>query len=107
MTPKVEALDTIATRSKGSLCMSDAAKVLQGNPTALIDYMAMTKWIFKRPGSKDWVAYQDAIDRGLLEHKLVTWEARGTTRSRQQVMVTPKGLAKLSECYGAFRKIFA
>ncbi len=104
LAPKVEALDTIA-RSEGSLCMSDAAKVLQSSPKKFIDFLAVMKWIFKRTKSDEWIAYQPIIDRGYLEHKVVTWEARGTTRSRQQVMITPKGLTELAEKHGQFIKL--
>lgn len=102
--PKVEAFDIIAT-SQGSVNMSDAAKVLQSAPKKLIMYMSYTNWIFKRIKGENWVAYQTMIDRGYLEHKLVTFEIRGVTRSGYQVMVTPKGMTKLAEEFGPLNKL--
>jgi phage antirepressor YoqD-like protein len=102
--PKVEAFDVIAT-SQGSMNMSDAAKVLQSGPKKLIMYMSCANWIFKRIKSENWVAYQTMIDRGYLEHKLVTFEIRGVTRSEYQVMVTPKGITKLAEEFGPLNKL--
>lgn len=99
--PKAEALDRIAT-AEGSLCLTDAAKELQRRPKDVISWMSANKWIYKRAGSASWIAYQDRIQAGLLEHKShIVLLADGTERIRDQVRVTAKGLARLAECIQA------
>ena len=96
--PKAEALDRIAT-ADGSVCITDAAKVLQiSKPKDLFGLLQRQHWIYRRTGSTVWVGYQDKIQQGLLEHK-VTEVSRGdgSTKVTQQVRVTPKGIARLSE----------
>lgn len=96
--PKAEALDRIAT-SDGSVCITDAAKVLQiHKPKSLFGYLQRNKWIFRRSGSMVWQGYQDKIQQGLLEHKVTEVSlSDGSSRVTHQVRVTPKGLSRLSE----------
>lgn len=96
--PKAEALDRIAT-ADGSLCITDAAKLLQiTKPKDLFGLLQQKHWIFRRPGTTCWLGYQDKVQRGLLEHK-VTEVSRsdGSSKVAQQVRVTPKGIALLSQ----------
>ena len=96
--PKAEAFDRIAT-ADGSVCITDAAKVLQiSKPKDLFGLLQRQHWIYRRTGSTVWVGYQDKIQQGLLEHK-VTEVSRGdgSTKVTQQVRVTPKGISRLSE----------
>ncbi|WP_338329704.1 phage antirepressor KilAC domain-containing protein, partial [Commensalibacter sp. Nvir] len=53
---------------------------------------------YRRNGNATWLAYQDKIQQGLLEHK-VTEVSRsdGTTKIIEQAKITPKGLVKLAE----------
>jgi phage antirepressor YoqD-like protein len=102
--PKAEALDRIAT-ADGSLCLTDAAKELQVRPKDLIGYLSSNHWIYKRAGGTNWIAYQDRIQSGVLEHKsVVLIDAEGRERIRDQVRVTAKGLARLSELLGGGRQ---
>lgn len=95
--PKAQALDRIAT-SDGSLCITNAAKDLQVRPKDLFALMSKMKWIYRRSGGAGWIAYQDKIQQGLLEHKVTTVErSDGTEKTTEQVRVTPKGLAKLAK----------
>lgn len=97
MTPKVAALDRIAT-ADGSLCLTDAAKQLQMRPKDLIAFMAGHHWIYKRAGCSAWIGYQDRIQTGLLEHKSnIVIDGDGHERIRDQVRVTAKGLTRLAE----------
>lgn len=97
MTPKVAALDRIAT-ADGSLCLMDAAKQLQMRPKDLITFMSAHQWIYKRAGGSAWIGYQDRIQAGLLEHKSnIVIDGAGCERIRDQVRVTAKGLARLAE----------
>lgn len=97
MTPKVAALDRIAT-ADGSLCLMDAAKQLQMRPKDLITFMSAHQWIYKRAGGSAWIGYRDRIQSGLLEHKSnIVIDGAGCERIRDQVRVTAKGLARLAE----------
>ena len=52
-------------------------------------------------GLPDRVAYQDKIQAGLLEHKVVPIVKRdGTEITQTQVRVTPNGLVKLATLVG-------
>lgn len=93
--PKVEALDRIAD-ARGAVCLTDAAKALQVRRVDLIGWMQEHSWIHKREGT-NWKAYQPRISAGLLVHKVVTRGSDGEERIYDQVLVTPKGLAKLAE----------
>ena len=96
--PKADALDRIAT-ADGSLCITDAAKLLQiTKPKDLFGLLQQRQWIFRRPGTTSWLGYQDKVQRGLLEHK-VTEVSRsdGSSKVAQQVRITPKGIAILSQ----------
>ena len=102
--PKAEALDRIAA-ADGSLCLTDAAKELQVRPKDLIGYLSSHNWIYKRAGGASWIAYQDRIQSGVLEHKsAVLIGPDGKERIRDQVRVTAKGLARLSELLNGGRQ---
>lgn len=97
MEPTVKAYNRIAV-SDGGLCLTDAAKTLQEKPKAFISFLSQNKWIYKRAGGKNWIAYQDKIQAGYLEHKVSEIALDdGSTKIREQVKVTPKGLTKLND----------
>jgi phage antirepressor YoqD-like protein len=93
--PKVQALGRIAD-ARGALCLTDAAKALQMRPSDLIAWMQQHTWIHKRAGTS-WLAYQPRIASGMLVHKVVTRGDGSEQRLYDQVLVTPKGLARLAE----------
>lgn len=100
MKPDVEAFDRIA-KSDGSMCITNAAKHLQVQPKFLFKMMSESRWIYRRAGGKVWLAYQDKIQQGVLEHKVTTVErSDGSEKVVEQVLVTPKGLTKLSKMLG-------
>ncbi|MDS7968211.1 phage antirepressor KilAC domain-containing protein [Acinetobacter sp. V117_2] len=100
MQPTVEAFDRIAA-AEGSMCLTDAAKALQQEPHKFNKWLHMNDWIYKRNGSKHWVAYQEKIKAGYLEHKVKDIQLPdGTIKITEQVRVTPKGLTKLSKLLG-------
>lgn len=100
MQPTVEAFDRIAA-AEGSMCLTDAAKALQQEPHKFNKWLHMNDWIYKRNASKHWVAYQEKIKAGYLEHKVKDIQLPdGTIKIREQVRVTPKGLTKLSKLLG-------
>lgn len=98
--PKAEALDRIAT-ADGSHCLTDAAKHLQIRPKDLMAHLQARRWIYRRTGGRHWVAYQDKIQSGLMEHK-VTLVSRsdGSEKTVEQARVTAKGLARLAKEVG-------
>ena len=97
--PKADGFDRIAT-ADGSLCITDAAKNLQMGPKELFFYLNSHEWIYRRTGNKNWLAYQDKIRQGLLEHKVTEVSlSDGTGRISEQVRITPKGLTRLSEMF--------
>ncbi len=96
MTPKVKALELIAT-SDGSMSISIAAKDLQLQPKDLFRWLSVNHWIYKRNGNTDWTAYQDKINQGLLEHKVILITlSNNHIKTTEQARVTSKGLAKLA-----------
>lgn len=96
--PKADGYDLIAG-SDGSMCITDTAKHLQIKPKQLFDYLKMNGWIYRRAGGKGWIAYQDRIQQNVLEHKVSQTFTNGESKIREQVLVTPKGLTKLSKIF--------
>jgi len=95
--PKVDAFDRIAT-SEGSLCITDAAKTLQVQPRKLAQLLQEKQWVYRRPMGSEFLAYQDRIQQGLMEHKVTRGEkSDGTEWSNTQARVTAKGLTKLAQ----------
>lgn len=95
--PKVEALNLISTESHGSMCITNAAKDLQVQPKRLFAWLQEHQWIYRRAGGSGFTTYQARIQVGYLEHKVSTVErSDGSVKMVEQVLVTPKGLAKLA-----------
>lgn len=93
--PRVAALDRISS-ARGAVCLRDAAKALNMRPSDLIAWMQEHTWIYKRPGTS-WKAYQPRIATGLLTQKVITRGEGESERLYDQVLVTPRGLARLAE----------
>lgn len=93
--PKVLAFERIAD-AQGALCLTDAAKALQLPRGKFIAWLQEHTWIHKRVGTS-WQAYQPRIAQGVLVHKVVTRGAGAEERIYGQVLVTPKGLARLAQ----------
>lgn len=96
MRPQVQALERIAL-SDGSLCITDAAKTLQVQPKNLFMFLREHHWIYTRAGGDGYIAYQEKLAQGLLEHKTTTvTKSDGYEKTVTQVRVTSKGLARLA-----------
>ena len=94
---KGQALDRIS-KSDGSLCITDAAKNLQIKPKDLFSFLQRIDWIYKRNGNSHWCAYQSKIKAGYIEQKTIEFHySDGSTKIKEQVRITAKGLTKLSE----------
>lgn len=92
-----DAHDRLA-RADGSMCITDAAKALQMRPRDLFSWLQQHRWIYRRAGGAGWLGYQDRTQARLLEHKVTTVDRPdGSQKIIEQVLVTAKGLAKLSE----------
>ena len=95
--PKADALDRL-TLADGSMCITNAAKSLGMQPKALFAWLQANDWIYRRPGSGSWTAYQTRLKSMFLDHKVTTIErGDGTEKITEQVLVTAKGLVKLAE----------
>lgn len=98
--PKAAALDRIAN-TDGLICISTGAKILKKGPKELFQWLFKNKWIFKRPGGKHWLAHQDKLRLGYLEHTLYTYtNSEGQEKSETQAYLTAKGIAKLAAIFG-------
>jgi len=100
--PKCAAHDLIAN-ADGLMNITVAAKNLQIHPhNKLFRYLSENLWIYRRTGSKNYLAYATKIQQGLLTHKVTTVKTGdGSERICEQVLVTPKGLAKLAGVFSA------
>lgn len=95
--PKADALDRLS-RAEGEMNLTTAAKELGMQPKRLNEFLSYERWIYKRAGSKNWLAYQDKMQQGLLVHKtVVVIKPNGEEKVCDQVLVTAKGLAKLAQ----------
>ena len=98
LSPKAIALDRFTAGAvDGSLCLTDAAKVLKVPRKELISFMAHD-WIYRRSGTDRWVGYHAKVAAGLVEHRVTTiTRTGGAERLIEQVLITPKGIARLAE----------
>lgn len=84
--------------ARGSMCISDAAKTLKVKRHDLIVFMQSRRWIFKRAGNKNWLAYDDKRHAGYMEHDdHIYFDGEGRERVSTRALVTAKGLVKLSD----------
>jgi len=94
--PKADAFDKIAN-ADGSVNGTEAAKALQVRPNDLFKWMSENKWIYRRPGGKQWLGYQDKVQQGLITHKVHTvLQPDGTDKIYERVLITPKGVTKMA-----------
>lgn len=100
LAPKADALDHIAN-TEGSYAPTDAAKTLGIRPKDLFIYLrGPARWMYRRPGTSEDVAYQDKLQRGLMEHKITTvYRADGTDKTVTRARITAKGLALLATVF--------
>lgn len=100
LTPKARALDRISL-SDGSMCITNAAKVLGVQPKKFFAWLQEHQWIYRRGGGSGYTGYQARIQVGYLDHKVTTVErSDGSEKTVEQVLVTAKGLAKLADAIG-------
>ena len=97
--PKAAAFDLIAD-SGGGLSISEAAKSLKIPPKRLGALLCERRWVYRRGGSGSWLAYQTAIDTGLLMHRVIEVGSRADPalpgKLVTQVLVTARGMTRLA-----------
>lgn len=82
----------------GSMCITDAAKTLDMKRDDLFRFMEARRWIFKRVGNKNWLAYDEKRKAGYMEHDdHLYMDKEGRERVATRALVTAKGLVKLAE----------
>lgn len=98
LAPAAAGLDRIANADE-AMCVTDAAKTLQMAPGKFRDMLLEKKWIYPRQGKGGHTAYQEKIHAGYLKHKYFYYQdpESGEQKSKAQVLVTSKGIAKLSK----------
>lgn len=100
LAPKVEALERLSA-AEGDLCVREAAKVLKESPKRFVAYLIEHKWVYRHAARGSLVGYQDRVHSGYLTHRVMTYtDNDGNEQARQQVLLTPKGLAKLAQLLG-------
>ncbi len=93
---RLKKLDRLES-AQGSMCITDAAKTLKVKRDFLISFMSSRRWIYKRPGSKAWLAYDNIRHAGLMEHDDHMYlDGEGRERVATRALVTAKGLVKLA-----------
>lgn len=96
--PKAAALDRIAVATDGALCLRAAAKLLQVPEKQFVQFLMSEKWVFRHHHGRTLMGYGDREREGLLELKRTQVERDdGSAKTVEQVLVTPRGLAKLGE----------
>lgn len=94
--PQADALKRISS-AEGSLNITESAKALGARPRKFFQSLHAWSWIYRRPGGKQWLGYQDKIQSGLLDHMVRTIQMPdGSDKIVEQVVITPKGLTKLA-----------
>lgn len=101
MTPKVAALDRIATPSEGSFCIREAAKILQVKEKQLYQVLIENHWIYRHPMGRTWLAYSPILKKGYMEHKLSNGDKQdGGQWQSTQARITARGVARLAIILG-------
>lgn len=76
--------------------VTDAAKMLNQSPRRLFKWLAENRWIYRRSAGSPWTAYQDKLENGWLQVRLLDIpHSDGSPRDVQQVQVTTAGLVRL------------
>lgn len=98
--PKAEAYD-ILDASEGAVTIREAAKLLNAPERKFVRWLQAHDWAFRQNGVGPLQGYAEKRNRGYLEHRPHTYHdaGRGEDRTVAQLMVTPKGLARLAQVF--------
>lgn len=107
LAPKAEIAERI-TAADGYMTLTDTAKILQVRPREFSRWLQAHRWIYKRPGSRSLIPYQEKIQAGYLELKCVLIpSAEDQERTFSQTIFLPKGITKLAEIFGQGKAVAA
>lgn len=99
LAPKAAALDSLEN-ADGYFNFMTAAKSLNIPPQKFINDLNRRGWIYRMGVTGSWTAHQEQINNGRMTHKIYRQELPdGTEKARAQALITPKGMAKLSQIY--------
>jgi anti-repressor protein len=97
--PKAAALDLLECVD-GYHNLTTAAKVLNVPPQKFIADLNKKEWIYRMGVTGSWTGHQPKINSGYLTHKIYRQDMPdGTEKTRAQVLITPKGMARLAVIY--------
>lgn len=97
--PKAEAFDRI-DGSEGSVTPRVAAKTLDVPERKFTKWLEVNGWAFRQSGKGKLQAYSERRKQGYLEHRLRTFtDGNGEERSESQLLVTPRGMARLAQIF--------
>lgn len=100
LSEKAVALDRLAD-TRGSLCITDGAKILGVPPRRFSHWLMGNSWIYRRERSGAYAAFQSKLDAGLLHQKITRLtRTDGSEKVVEQIRITTKGLAKLAAALG-------
>jgi anti-repressor protein len=100
---KALALDRLAA-VEGSVCLSDAAKLIGVPQADVFAVLKKLRWVFKRSAHGKWLPYADKERRGFLIVCVDPVYDAETDEKKEypQTRVTLKGLARLSVVFAAY-----
>lgn len=99
LAPKAAALECLEN-AEGHFNLTTAAKSLNIPPHKFIIDLQSRDWIYRMGVTGAWTGRQAKINAGYLTHKIYRQELPdGSEKARAQVLVTPKGMARLSTIY--------
>lgn len=99
--PKADALDRLSD-AEGSVCISNAAKLVGIRQKDAFAWLHNHQWIFRRGGVGPWVANADKLNQGLLIMVASTIELKnGREKIKESVRMTPSGLTKFTTLLGS------
>lgn len=83
--------------SSGNLPITDSAKVLKVKPRFLTKFLHENRWIYKRPGSHHWLAYQRLMPKYLDHRDGHYLDDEGEKHFFTYAVVTPAGIVLLAQ----------
>ena len=99
MKPKADAYDLIAS-TDGTVCVTDAAKMLNVRRKDLTKWLLENKWAYRRNGNAELVGYRNREQQGLVEHVYhETTNNLGDTTMRMCMRITAKGMQRLADAF--------
>lgn len=100
MKPKVIAMDRLEA-SEGSQLPRVAAKAMNVPERQFFRALYAKGWAFKQ--GKTWQGYSEKIKAGYLEHEPHTYTVpeTGEEKTKVQLKITPKGMARLAQIFNA------